>query len=161
MRKQADGRGGEIPTYIGNGSNQNLLHNPRSNNGSDDDDNDSDDDEEEDEDADGETVPTPFDLTKVNLRTHPYFKTKWTSSNHGNQRCGWTKQGIDRFNFHYHNVKALRKQPRTGGQMEEALRKHWKGFQKSADSAVQERPTRVHVEACTDDNWLKAISEPI
>ena len=52
---------------------------------------------------------------------------KWSGSHLGNTLSGWTKEGIQRFNDLATIIKKKRVDSFTGEELEECIKKHWKG----------------------------------
>lgn len=76
------------------------------------------------EEEDKENFPV---LDKKSQREDPYFAALYTSSQNGKLSCGWSKEGIEKFNEYIEHVKNARADETRGTVAEKALRNYWLG----------------------------------
>ena len=107
---------------------------------------------------DNQELPTGRELAGMCQRKNPFFATKWTSSEDGYQSNGWSNEGITRFNQLYYDVEELRKNHKTGQQLEEALIVYWRGFDSDENAGEDNRSAKKKVmKAHVQPKWMDAI----
>ena len=94
-------------------------------------------------------LETADDEVPAHEQVPEWFYARWSGSHLGNTISGWTETGVDRYNEHCKMIAEKRAGKVTGADLEDYIKKHWKGTLKERTGR---KPKRKLVVAYREDH---------